>query len=268
MDYYNCSGQRIYQFRQTCAKRIHRESIHRKTPSTTITARPSKNKNKPFAPQKAAQANIIIMSADEGWDWNWLLPAAVRDIERVRYVNEYALPRKYATRKSIIDLDDEDGEESTVVSADWDTREEMHHSSSQNDIESRYDDDDDDDDDVDDGSADWEDSVYSISSQNSTNRIHRSHTDNQELTLYVHKSNAPSGDANTIAGASQGIFSTLFKGPQSPKSRRQFPVYFVERGLPQPPSLDMEEDADDLFGDLPSPPSLIYEYRVVSRKLQ
>lgn len=58
------------------------------------------------------------------------------------------------------------------------------------------------------------------------------------------------------------IFSALVAfGSKVSPSKKKYRSHFVPKGLPQPPSMT-DEDSD--MYDLPSPPSLVYEYQVVT----
>lgn len=69
-------------------------------------------------------------------------------------------------------------------------------------------------------------------------------------------------EKETVPAIRIPFFSDLFDMALSkPTPKKKFTRLLIPKGLPQPPSL-LDDDETDIY-DLPSPPSLVYEYHVL-----
>lgn len=115
-----------------------------------------------------------------------------------------------------------------------------------------------------DDDSDWLNlGAYSADSwdiQGKRSTVYRSYSQGQEVRLVMHKPNELDASQQSLNQMGNKILSFFDRG-EKPNSTKKFPAYFIQRGLPQPPSGD---EGEETFRDIPRPPSLIYEYRVVS----
>lgn len=192
-----------------------------------------------------------MSESKKAWDWTCLLPGAIRPLDESEEIKKLRKELESKPRRVWRRHGNRTRETAQASAFDED------HTSSESDDES-------------DDASGW----FSFGSDTTASydvgrrkqgTVHKSYTKANEVKLVLHKPNKEDTD-NTIADVGQKVLLSLLDSGDKPPQRKQqqFPTYFVNLGLPQPPSMTEDEET---YRDLPRPPSLVYEYQLVSREI-